>query len=176
MQDATRLWIGRIAVGFAIFSLGYAAGKHAATRGTCSTAAPPPPSPVPATEPAAVAPSIPPASTSVTQVVAYYLHGDFRCATCNRIEAMAKAAVESRFAAELQSGRVRWRTANFQADESLAKRYGVVASTVVVARSRNQREEGFERLDGVWQRVQRPDEFAQYVQAAVARALGAATP
>ena len=39
-------------------------------------------------------------------VIAYYLHGNFRCITCRTIEAYAEEAITKGFADELASGRL----------------------------------------------------------------------
>jgi hypothetical protein len=101
------------------------------------------------------------------KVIVYYLHTTFRCVTCNEIERLAKALVETEFAEELTAGRIEWREANFQQDEALAKRYDVVASCVVVANVADGRETEFQRLDDVWTRYQDPSDFNQYVGSAI---------
>ena len=105
------------------------------------------------------------------KVVVYYLHTTFRCVTCNEIERMAKVLVETEFADELAAGRIEWREANFQQDESLAKRYEVVSSCVVVVNIQGGQEKGFQRLDDVWTRYEDPADFNAYVGAAIRKYL-----
>ena len=105
------------------------------------------------------------------KVVVYYLHTTFRCVTCNEIERLAKTLVETEFADDLAAGRIEWREANFQKDESLAKRYEVVSSCVVVVNIQGGQEKGFQRLDDVWTRYQDPADFNAYVGAAIRKYL-----
>jgi hypothetical protein len=86
---------------------------------------------------------------------------------------LARTLVETEFARELAAGRIEWREADFQRDDALAKRFGVVASCVVVARIENGQEAGYERLDDVWTRYKDREDFNEYVGAAVRKAIGA---
>lgn len=80
----------------------------------------------------------------------YYMHGTFRCATCNAIESMTEALLKKKFAEELRTAQVEFKDVNFQRDEALAKRFGVASSCVVVAKEENGEIQSFKRLDEVW--------------------------
>lgn len=123
----------------------------------------------PATGPGSPAPAAPVATSD--KVLVYYLHTTFRCVTCNEIERLTKALVETDFADDLAAGKIQWREANFQQDESLAKRYGVVSSCVVVVNIQGGQERDFQRLDDVWTRYQDPADFNGYVGAAIRKYL-----
>jgi len=146
---------------FVLISVGFALGKEVTARRQTPTTGPESPAPV-ATEA--------PVATS-DKVVVYYLHTTFRCVTCNEIERLTKALVETEFADDLTAGRIEWREANFQQDESLAKRYEVVSSCVVVANMQGGKEREFQRLDDVWTRYQDPAGFNGYVGAAIRKYL-----
>jgi hypothetical protein len=47
-----------------------------------------------------------------TGVQALYLHGNFRCETCNAIEAQAEAALRGAFAKEMGEGALSWASVN----------------------------------------------------------------
>ena len=114
-----------------------------------------------------------PVSTAadVDKVLVYYLHTTFRCATCNRIEKLARQVVAQEFTEESADGRVEWRRANFQERNDLAKRYGVASSTVVVVDIENGEEKDFKRLDEVWTLHDRPKAFSEYVSEAIRKAM-----
>ena len=140
---------------FVLISIGFVLGKEMTARRQ-----------TPATEPES------PASVATSdKVVVYYLHTTFRCVTCNEIERLTKALVETEFADDLTAGRIEWREANFQQDESLAKRYEVVSSCVVVVNIQGGKERSFQRLDDVWTRYQDPADFNGYVGAAIRKYL-----
>ena len=116
--------------------------------------------------------SAPEPGTAKDKVIVTYLHTTFRCETCNTIERLAKALVDTEFGSERTAGRIEWRVADFQKDEAIAKRYEVVSSCVVVARVRDGRETDYQRLDDVWVHYKNPADFNLYVGAAIRKGLG----
>jgi len=86
---------------------------------------------------------------------------------------MTRDLLESGFADELKLGTVRREEVDFQKNEVLAKHYGVVASCVVVAHIRNEKEVAYQRLDEVWTRMKDPPAFNRYVGDAVREYLAA---
>ena len=140
---------------FVLVSVGFALGKAVTAR----------------RQTPATGPESPALMATSDKVVVYYLHTTFRCVTCNEIERLTKALVETEFADDLTAGRIEWREANFQQDESLAKRYEVVSSCVVVVNIQGGKEREFQRLDDVWTRYQDPADFNEYVGAAIRKYL-----
>lgn len=155
MKERLQLIARNVLLVFVFISIGFALGKEVALR----------------SEQRPAEGVVPPAATGANKVVVYYLHSTFRCVTCNEIERLAKKLVETGFADELKSGRIEWREADFQKEEALAQRYGVVASCVVVAGIRDGKENNFQRLDEVWTKYQNPADFDEYVGAAIRRQL-----
>lgn len=142
----------RTLLAFVLISIGFAWGKHVGMRQAVADSP---------------APAFSPASTAGTQAVVYYLHGTIRCVTCNQIEKQARQTVESGFASELAARKMVWREVDFDKDPTLAKRYDVSASTVVVVRFDNGKETGYQRLDKVWPLVDKPEEFRAYLTTAI---------
>jgi hypothetical protein len=97
------------------------------------------------------------------KVIVYYMHGTFRCVTCNSIETMAKEVIENDFADAMADGRLEWQVVNFQNNAALARRYGVGTSTLVIAKIADGKEVEFKRLDEVWTKINDPGTFKQYV-------------
>jgi hypothetical protein len=154
-----------VLLAFVLISIGFALGKEVTARRQTLTSN--------AVRQAATAgtESSAPETMGDDKVVVYYLHTTFRCVTCNEIERLTKALVETEFADELTAGKLEWREANFQQDESLAKRYEVVSSCVVVANMQGGKEREFQRLDDVWTRYQDPADFNEYVGTAIRKYL-----
>jgi len=141
---------------FVLISIGFALGKEVTLRRMRAGQAGPSPSTAPA---------------GGSEVVVYYMYPTVRCITCNRIEAAAHKVVHEDFADALRAGRLKWQVVNIHEDEALAERYDVAASTVVVARRRGGRDEGFERLDKVWPLADKPEQLSAYIRQAVGVAL-----
>lgn len=130
---------------FALISIGYMLGKNS-VKGNASE---------------------PLASAKGDHVAVYYLHSTFRCETCNQIEAMTKELLERDYAAALEDGRIRWKEIDFIKNTEMAEAFGVAASCVVVAQIRKGDVIDYQRLDGVWSLLNKPDVFDDYIRSAI---------
>jgi len=85
-------------------------------------------------------------------VIAFYFHGDERCATCKTIEACAEKAVHEGFADELKDGRLQWLVVNYDRPQHghYKKDYGVATPMVVLARRAGGRDVKSASLVEVW--------------------------
>ena len=146
MLEKSRKILTRLLLVFVLVSIGFALGRHSLENS---------------------APHAEKASASGAWVAVYYMHATFRCETCNTIEKMTRKLLDQAYAGELDDGRIKWREVDFQEDEALAEKFGVVASCVVVARVEEGRIADFKRLDEVWTLMQKPDRFNQYISDAV---------
>lgn len=142
---------------FVLITIGFALGKEAARRHFSVVA------PAPDAASGETGANV----SAATNVVVYYAHTTLRCVTCNKIEALAKATVDSGFEEEMAAGRVAWRVVNFQEDEAFARRYDIASSCVVVVGMRGAEDAGFDRLDEVWTKVDDPAAFKDYVAGSV---------
>ncbi len=104
--------------------------------------------------------------TPDSEIIAYYFHGNFRCATCKKLEAYSKEAITKGFVDELQSGQLKWRLVN--TDEKENKHYTedfqLVTKSVVLVEYRDGKVERFKNLKLVWQLVGDEDGFIRYVR------------
>lgn len=146
-----KTWTGRVLLVFAIFTLGYGLGRESGRHAAFAAVG----------DDAGAQPS------GESKVLVYYLHTTFRCVDCNSIERMAQQVVATRFAAEVESGAVEYRSANFQERLDLASQYKVAASVVVVAKIEDGRETDYQRLDQVWTLIGQPEPLMDMIAAAV---------
>jgi hypothetical protein len=151
-MDRIRSWIRNLLLAFILVSIGYSLGKHSVRRDGGSTES-----------------SKEGKSGSYVEVM--YLHATFRCVTCNAIEQMTKEIVNTRFKADVESGRIVWFEANFQDDDALAKQFEVSASCVIVAIVKEGNVIDYQKLDEVWTLVGNPPKFNEYVGAAITEEL-----
>jgi hypothetical protein len=70
-----------------------------------------------------------------SKVIAYYLHGTFRCTTCRTIEKYSKEAIEKYFANELKSGKLEFRPVNIEEPENkhFIQDYQLVTRSLVLS-------------------------------------------
>ncbi|MFA6103917.1 MAG: nitrophenyl compound nitroreductase subunit ArsF family protein [Victivallaceae bacterium] len=129
---------------FVLVSIGFAFGKYSVAG------------------PRAALPSGPAETVNV-----YYMHATFRCVTCNTIEKMTKQLLESKYKKQMQDGSILFSAVDFQKNEPMAKQFDVISSCVVVARTKDGKTTVFERLDKVWELLDKPDEFNAYISSAI---------
>jgi len=114
-------------------------------------------------------------STVANGVVAFYFHGNVRCATCKKIEAYADDAIHQGFAEALQNGALTWRVANVEETENrhFVEDFQLVTRSVVLAEYQDGKLVRWKNLDKVWQLVRSKDSFVEYVQDEARLFLGA---
>lgn len=100
-------------------------------------------------------------------IAVYYMHSTFRCETCNTIEAMTRDLLDNEYAQEIESGLIRWQEVDFQKDKTLARRFDIAASCIVVANVRDGEYREFQRLDNVWTLLNNSSAFDQYIRNAI---------
>ena len=147
-EPATR-WAARLLVWFVLVSIGFATGRDVTMRRLRSAQTTPAESATP--------------TAAGEQLLAYYMHGTFRCVTCNELEKAAQAVLRGDFEQELASGRIIWKEVDFDAQPVLAKKYDVSASTLVLVRMRDGKEVSFRRLDDTWPLAEKPAELKAYI-------------
>jgi len=152
MNPKARKAVSALLLCFVLVSIGYAIGKEVTQRKL-------------AAQRLAAGPGA--GAVSGEKVIVYYMHPTLRCVTCNAIEKAARGTVEEDFAREVRTGRLEWRTVNFDEDEALAKRYDVASSSVILVRLRDGKEVAHERLDKVWELSEWPKKLRAYLRKAV---------
>lgn len=100
------------------------------------------------------------------KVVAYYFHGNVRCATCRRIESYTAQAIDSGFSADLQSGRLDWRVVNVDSSQNkhFIDDYQLYTRSVILVDLHQGQQTRWKNLDHVWRLTGNKPEFAKYVQ------------
>lgn len=106
------------------------------------------------------------------KVVAYYFHGNMRCTTCKKIEALTTEAIETGFADDIKAGRVELKVVMSESgNEYYIQDYQLASRSVVVARYEGEAQKDWKRLDEVWQLVSDKDAFIRFVQEQTANLL-----
>ncbi len=101
-----------------------------------------------------------------SKTVVYYFHGNQRCRTCNKIEALTKKNIEEGFAAQLKDGSMEVRVLNVDQTENehFVTDYELAVRSVVVSKMEGGKETNWRRLDKVWQLVHDEAAFAAYLR------------
>jgi hypothetical protein len=109
-------------------------------------------------------------------VVAYYFHGNFRCQTCRKIEALSREAVESGFPEDLKAGRLEWRVINVEepGNQHFIQDYQLFSKSLVLVARDSSKQTRWKNLQRVWTLVGDKEAFIQYVQDEIRAYLGGA--
>ncbi|MFA6958314.1 MAG: nitrophenyl compound nitroreductase subunit ArsF family protein [Thermoanaerobaculia bacterium] len=103
------------------------------------------------------------------KIVATYFHGNVRCATCRKVEAYAREAVEEGFRPEVAAGVVEFRAVNVEVAENghFVEDYRLTNKSVIVTEEVNGVVARWAKLDEVWGLVGNHDAYLGYVRDAV---------
>ncbi len=103
---------------------------------------------------------------AMPEVIAYYFHTTNRCASCKKIEAYSRDAIESGFAEELSNGTIEFRSINLDKAENkhFIKDYQLYTKSLVICDQIDGKQVQWKNLAKVWQLIRNKDEFLKYVQ------------
>ena len=107
------------------------------------------------------------------KVVAYYFHGNFRCARCRKFEAYTGEAIDSAFGGALKSGLLEWRVVNTDSaqNEHYVEDYQLYTKAVIVTDVHKGKQTRWKNLDRIWMLHGDKPEFVKYIQTEVAAFL-----
>ena len=99
------------------------------------------------------------------KLVAYYLHGTFRCPTCLSIEKQSKETVETEFADLVKEGTVVFLPLNYDEPENkhFQDDYKLTAPSLVLSVHDNGKEVTWKNLPEVWDHAHNPPALREYV-------------
>jgi hypothetical protein len=105
----------------------------------------------------------------MNRTIVYYFHRTVRCHSCNLIEFLSKAAVETGFGKELADGTLEFIAVNVDEEPNVhfIEDYGLSSQTVILSRVIHGREESWVKLDQVWNLLDHDFEFVDYVQESI---------
>lgn len=101
-------------------------------------------------------------------VLDYFTFGK-RCATCVRMEAWTKEAVEAEFADALKEGRLIMRTQD--GDPATIQKYGLTTKSLVLRKVQNGKESAWQNLDRIWELSTDEAAYKSYIAEQVKKAL-----
>jgi hypothetical protein len=110
------------------------------------------------------------------KVIAYYFHGNFRCVSCVKIEALSRKAVTEGFPEDIKSGRLEFREVNVDEPQNrhFTEEYRLSSQSLVIVQLRDGRQVRWQNLEKVWTLLDSEREFISYVRDGVSGFLGSA--
>ena len=107
-------------------------------------------------------------------VIAYYFHGDFRCASCHKIENYTEEAIKEYFGEQLGSGQLVYKVVNVEQGENahFVEDYGLYTKSVVLSLIQDGKEVTYENLTKVWEYLGNKQNFFDYIRTETDKFLG----
>lgn len=108
-------------------------------------------------------------SVRSAKVIAYYFHGDFRCVSCRKLEAVSREAVTTGFPEELKRGDLQWRAVNVEQPENehFASDYRLFSRSLVLVKFKNGKQVEYKTLMKAWELLSDDAALKKYVQSEV---------
>lgn len=109
-----------------------------------------------------------------TRVIAYYFHRTLRCPACLSIEKQSQEAIELFYNAELAGGTLEWQAVDIEepGNEHFEKDFDLERQSLVLVEVEGEQVRRYRKLEGVWELVEDPYGFQEYVVNEVGRFLG----
>ncbi len=104
------------------------------------------------------------------KVIAYYLHGKFRCYACTMLEKYCKEAIEAGFKDALVSGKLEFKAVNVEdrGNEHFVNDYQIYTKSLILSLVKDGKEIKWKNLDKIWEYVRNRQKFSDYVTAEAA--------
>lgn len=98
-------------------------------------------------------------------VIVYYFHGTRRCFSCITVETNAAQVIEDNFQQQITDGSLMWMPLNMDepGNKELTEKFGIITNTLVVAKMAGGNYTGYKKLKKVWQLIDDPEGFSEYV-------------
>jgi len=99
-------------------------------------------------------------------VIVYYFHGNYRCASCTKIEKYSRDAISNFFSKEIKAGFLSFQAVNTDLSENkhFLKDYQLYTKSLVLISVKEGKILKWKNLDKIWQRLNNKAAFYNYVQ------------
>ena len=109
-------------------------------------------------------------------VKADYIHSDYRCATCFKLEKWSSAAIQQGLSDSIKTGRLVWTSESMDTPQgsALADQLGLTTKALVLMEMRGGKMTRFKELKDTWKNLRDSTAFAAYVKSETQAFLKAA--
>lgn len=100
------------------------------------------------------------------KVIAYYFHGNYRCASCTKMEKYSRDAITMYFDKEIKQGVISFKTVNTDLSENkhFLQDYQLYTKSLVLIAVKNNKTLKWKNLVKTWQHLNNKNDFYKYVQ------------
>jgi hypothetical protein len=99
-------------------------------------------------------------------VKANYIHSDYRCASCMKLERWSSVAIQNGLADSMKTGRLTWGTQSMDTPDgsALADKLGLTTKALVLMEMRGGKMTRFKELKDTWKNLRDSAAFVGYVK------------
>ena len=101
--------------------------------------------------------------------VAYYFHGNARCANCKKIEQYSREAIEKYFTQELKTKKLTFTIINTDVSENehFIEDYQLYTRSLIIAEFKDGKQVRWKNLAKVWDYLNDKEKFYEYVKSEI---------
>ena len=105
--------------------------------------------------------------------VAFYFHGNFRCANCKKIEQYSREAIEKYFAEQLKTEKLVFNVINtdLPKNKHFIEDYQLYTKSLIIAEFKDGKQISWKNLAKVWNCLNDRDKFYEYVKSEIQKYL-----
>ena len=102
-------------------------------------------------------------------VIAYYFHGNYRCANCTKIEKHSREAIEKYFTGALKTRKLVFNTVNTDLthNKHFIEDYQLYTRSLIIAEFKEGKQVRWKNLTKVWNYLNDKDAFYEYVKSEI---------
>jgi len=111
--------------------------------------------------------------TQKNYVKVVYFHGDYRCATCFKLEKYSYKVLDKYFAKEMKSGKVVWASINVDKDknEHYVDEFNLYNKSLIIMKYENGKLKEWKNLEKIWELVGEQSKYLKYVRKEIEKYL-----
>lgn len=98
------------------------------------------------------------------EITMYYFHGERRCPTCRKVEANAKAALDKYYSKDVKSGKIVFKSVDFEQNEKLAKKYGADSSLLILVKDVDGKEKVVDITTFAFMNASKKDKYMEKIK------------
>jgi hypothetical protein len=100
------------------------------------------------------------------KIIAYYFHGNYRCASCTKLEKYSRDAINMYFGREIKQGLLSFKAVNTDLSENkhFLQDYQLYTKSLVLIATKNNKTVKWKNLEKTWQHLNNKTDFYNYVQ------------
>lgn len=107
------------------------------------------------------------------KTIAFYFHGNFRCAKCKKIEQYSREAIEKYFTEQLKTKALIFNIINIDLSENrhFVEDYKIYTRSLIIAEFKDGKQITWKNLTKVWDYLNNKDKFYEYVRSEIQKYL-----